>query len=416
MISLHLSIGYLIIESYKQTEGKIALTNQGKVMHIYRSLLIVGLLFFSGCNRSGEDAGVSLGASSVIPNGGKVLFDVISKSNTLVDVTGNFRDSGHYSMVYQAKTDKGGLPVAGLDDDSFYTMFENNVRVNESKLKVSQDSKTVSNKILLLLDFSGSIVDDCNEVDAMSNPKNLCYQIVNSSKKFVDQIISENQTMAIYYFNSKRKIQPLWQSPSGSYTTSDRKSLKASLDKLYDAAWRRDNLEGYNSTNLYGAIIDSTSVVCRWFDDCIEGQGSEIGDGNKKSYDFATIVIFTDGRHTVGDAVAKQNDMLHVLPLYKRNYYYTIGLGDVDDAVLKEIGKDGYLKATQTEKLDVEFGKLGEKLSAFSNSFYRLDYCPAQQAGVLDLRINVTDRERRFYGDIKERIELLNNLDFRCDL
>ncbi len=385
-------------------------------MNAYRYLFIIMIVLFSGCNRSGSDTGTGLSENSIIPNGGKVLFDVISKSNTLVDLSGNFRDSGHYSMVYQAKTENGLIPVSGLSNDSFYTMYENKQLVNESKLKVSQDSKTVSNKILLLLDFSGSIVDDCKDVNASSNPENLCYQIVNSSKNFIDQIVTSNQTMAIYYFNSKRKIQPLWQSPNGTYTTADTNSLKASLDKLYDAAWREQNLEGYNSTNLYGAVIDSTSVVCRWFDDCVEGQSSSIGDGNQQKYDFATIVIFTDGRHTVGDAVAKKSEMLSLLPLYKRNYYYTIGLGDVDDAVLKAIGQSGFLKATQTDRLDEEFNKLGEKLSAFANSFYKMDYCPAQQGGLLDLRVHMDDKERRFGGDIEESVKLLDGIDFRCDL
>lgn len=385
-------------------------------MNITRILLMGALFVLSGCDRSGDATGESVSTSSILPNGGKIVFDVISKSNTLVDFTGNFNDRGHYSMVFQAKTEQGFLPLSGLVDESFYTMYENDLLVNESKLRISQDSKTVSNKIMLLLDFSGSIVDDCSEVNASSSPTNLCYQIVNSSKQFIDKIITDNQTMAIYYFNSKNKIQPLWRSADSTDTTGDAVSLKASLENLYSSTWRAENLEGYDSTNLYGAVIDSTSVVCRWFDDCVEGVSSENVEGSQQNYDFATIVIFTDGRHTVGDAVAKKSDMLRILPLYARNYYYTIGLGDVDDDVLSAIGTSGYLKATQTDKLDVEFNTLGEQLSAFSKSFYRFDYCPAQQRGVLDLRIDVNDKARRFRGEIEEKIELLDGVDFRCDL
>lgn len=385
-------------------------------MNVTRFLLMVLLLVLSGCDRSGNDTGESLSPSSILPNGGKVVFDVISKSNTLIDFTGNFNDRGHYSIVFQAKTEKESLPLSGLVDESFYTMYENDLLINESKLKISQDSKTVSNKIMLLLDFSGSIVDDCSEANASTSPDNLCYQIVNSSKQFIDQIISENQTMAIYYFNSKNKIQPLWRSPNSIDTTDDVDSLKASLDNLYSATWRAEYLEGYDSTNLYGAVIDATSVVCRWFDDCVEGVSSDNIDGNQQNYDFATIVIFTDGRHTVGDAQAQENEMLKILPHYARNYYYTIGLGDVDDDVLRAIGSDGYLKATQTDKLDVEFNTLGEQLSAFANSFYKFDYCPAQQGGLLDLRIKVDDKPRKFYGEIEEKVELLDGVDFRCDL
>lgn len=383
-------------------------------MNVYSSLVIVGLLLFSGCNRSGEDNVSELSTKSIVPRGGEVLFDVISKSNTLEDLSGKFRESGHYSMVFQAKSKSEDFPIGGLVEREFYKMFENDRSVNESKLRISQDLKTVSNKILLLLDFSGSIVDDCSDINATKDPQNLCYQIVNSSKQFIDQIISKNQTMAIYYFNSKNKIQPLWRSPDSSDTTSDAASLKSSLDNLYSASWRAKYLEGFNSTNLYGAVIDSTAVVCRWFDDCIVGKESKIGGGNQKNYDFATIVIFTDGHHNVNNNSTQE--MLSTLALYKRNYYYTIGLGnDVDDTVLKQIGKSGYLKAEQTDTLDAEFNKLGEQLSSFSNSFYKIDYCPAQQNGLLDLRLDVKD-SRGFYGTISQRVDLLELENFRCDL
>ena len=51
-----------------------------------------------------------------------------------------------------------------------------------------------------------------------------------------------------------------------------------------------------------------------------------------------------------------------------------------------------------------------------TNSFYRLDFCPAQQEGVLDLRVDVDDRGRKFYGTIEDKIHLINGIDFRCDI
>ncbi len=381
-------------------------------MNVYRSLLIVLLLVLSGCDRSGDDTAESLSQSSILPSGGKVVFDVISKSNTLIDFTGNFNDRGHYSMVFQAKSEDGNFPISGLDNSDFYSMYENGIHINESKLAVSQESKTVSNQILLLLDFSGSIVDDCSEVNASTSTTNLCYQIVNSSKQFIDQIVSENQTMAIYYFNSKSQIQALWTS-SISGTTDDKEGLKSSLDNLYSDSWREENLEGFNHTNLYGAVSDSTAVVCRWLDDC--DRTGDINIETKENQNFATVVVFTDGRDTVGRVT--ESEMLAQLALYQENYYYyTIGLGDVDDDVLESIGTSGYLKATQTDKLDVEFNKLGEQLSAFGNSFYKIDYCPAQQAGIIDLNIKVNDQERKFFGEFEEKITLLNIDEYRCDL
>jgi len=380
-------------------------------MNLYRSLWIVLFLLLSGCNRSGDNTGESLSTSSVVPNGGEVIFDVLSKSNTLVDLSGQgFYDRGHYSMVFQAKTKSGDFPLSGLMDDSFYKMYENDRREEESKIRIAQDTKNVSNQILLLLDFSGSIVKDCAEENATSSSSNLCYQIVQSSEKFIDKVIASNQTIAIYYFNSQQKIMPLFGTP-----TDDSAVLKTALNKLYDNSWRADNLEGFEGTNLYGAIENATEVACQWFQDCEVGKATATSATNKQNYDFATIVTFTDGRHNTNSDTAAS--LLPTLALYKRNYYYTIGLGnDVNDDVLKEIGKDGYFKASQTDQLDEEFDKLGEQLSSFSNSFYRLDYCPAQQGGMLDLRIDVEDLARRFEGTITEQVKLIDNIDFRCDL
>jgi len=382
-----------------------------KQIYIFLSILV---FIFIGCDRSGDKKDPLLSTNSAqYPNGGKVSFEIISKTNTLKDSDGNYKNRGHYSLIYQAKSIKKNLPLSGLNDNNFYTLYENGQHIDESRLKVTQDSKTVSNKILLLLDFSGSIIQDCDSSDALTNKSNLCYQIVNSSKKFIDTIVSKNQTMSIYYFNSQRKPMPL---SNNANTTNNKSLLKAALDKLYDSKWREEHLQGYNSTNLYGAIkVAADEIVCDWFQDCKSGVSSEINDNNKKHYDFATIVIFTDGRHTVGNNVS-ESELLSDLAVYKRNYYYTIGLGDdVEDSILSKIGKDGYLKATQTDRLDIEFDALGEKLNSFANSFYRLDFCPAQQEGVLDLKIDVRD-DRGFYGFIQDTIDLVDEIDFRCDL
>jgi hypothetical protein len=397
----------------KHIKGKIILFARLKMKRFY--IIITILAMFIGCNRSNDhNPSNSSGLSTNSLKGGKVDFKIISKIDTIRNGNGGYNDNGHYSIIYQAKREKNGMPISGLDSDDFYTMYENDKQIDESKLHILQDSKTVSNKILLLLDFSGSIVDDCSKPDASNNENNLCYQIVDSSKKFIDKIISDNQTMSIYYFNSQRKPMPL---SDNAQTTNDVTLLKSSLEKLYDPVWREEYLEGYNSTNLYGAIkVAADEIVCDWFQDCEKGKSSKLQVDGKNHYDFATIVVFTDGRHTVGNNVSL-TALLSDLKLYERNYYYTIGLGkNVEDDVLKKIGEDGYFKATQTDKLDNEFERLGERLNSFANSFYKINYCPAQQGGRLDLKIEMKDRERGYYGTLLDTIDLIDNVDFRCDI
>ncbi len=380
-------------------------------MKAYLTLILVLIFSIIGCERtttSSENYGLST-SSYKAPNAGEVKLDIISKTNTLNDETGGYKDSGHYSIIYQAKSKKGDLPIEGLDSDEFYTVYENGEREDETVFRVVQDPKSVSNKILLLLDFSGSIINDCNQADASTNPSNLCYQIVNSSQKFIDKVLSKNQSMSIYYFNSQKIILPL---SDNANTTADASLLKSSLSKLYDPTWREDHLKGYNGTNLYGAVVDAVEVVRRWFPEQYDKE-SQTDMANRKRYDFATIVVFTDG-HDNANLTSQSKAVSKIDKFSKNYYYYAIGLGrDVDDDALKNIGKDGYFKAYQTDKLDNEFENLGEKISNFANSFYRLDFCPVSKNSLM-LKLKLDD-DRGFYGESEQKIDLINK-DFRCDL
>ena len=382
-------------------------------MNIYRVCLMVGVLMLSGCNRSGSDAVGSLG----VKEGGTIEFDVKSPSR-LVDKNGNsYVDKGHFSMLVQTK-DSRGNPVGGIQSQNIKSaLYENgsSVASDESKVAFVPSQRATTNQIALLLDFSGSLIDDCGNVNAITDSEtkkeNLCYQLVESAKQFVDDTVNKQQTMAIYYFNSKTNITPLVTSSTAG-ATSDKTALKAGLEQLYNSSFRGSNLQGYSSTNLYGAVIEVTKVACQWVGSCNYDIYTPQTNTNLEHFEFASIVVFTDGKdlaHRVGE-----NEMLSFINKHDSLFFYTIGLGKVDEGVLKAIGKDKYIPVGKNSELDGAFDDLSLQLSAWGNSFYKVEYCPAAQEGNVDIRIEASDGN--YHGVITDHVGMPANVDFRCDL
>jgi hypothetical protein len=382
-------------------------------MNIYRVCLMVGVLMLSGCNRSGNDTVGTLGVRS----GGEIVFDIKSPSR-LVDKNGNsYVDKGHFSMLVQTK-DKHGNPVGNIKRESIKSaLYENgsNVPSDESKVQFVPSQRETTNQIALLLDFSESLIADCGSVNAITDDakkeENLCYQLVESAKQFVDDTVNEQQTMAIYYFNSKTNITPLVTSNTAG-ATSDKTALKLGLEQLYNSSFRAENLEGYTSTNLYGAVIEVTKVACQWVGSCNYDIYTPQTNTNLEHFEFASIVVFTDGKdlaHRVSES-----EMLSFINKHDSLFYYTIGLGNVDKNVLKAIGKDKYIPVGKNSELDGAFDDLSLQLNSWGNSFYKVEYCPAAQEGNVDIKIEASDGN--YHGIIKDRIRMPENVDFRCDL
>ncbi len=382
-------------------------------MKILYLIIITSLLTTLGCKRADLSDDIKTNSAS-----GKILLNIVSSTDTIKDQT------GHFSIIYQAK-DSNSKPISGLENAK-YSIYENGEKKSESRLYVSKDQKSASNNILLLLDFSGSIIQSCDEIDATYDPttkqyiivnkaqleNNPCYKLITSAKQFVDKTVTNSQKMAIYYFNSKIKITALVTSTTAS-ATNDKTALKQGLDKLFSKEFREKNLKNYLSTNLYGAVVEAIKTACNWVGVC-DYDIYKPENINIDSFNFASIVIFTDGVDQA--SIVTKEEMLEFISVHNSLYYYTIGLGDVDDQILREIGKDSYMKASDTKELDKEFDMLADELNAWANSFYRIDYCPATQKGEVAIQIEVIDDLRDLSGTIIENIILPDGIDFKCDL
>ncbi len=364
------------------------------------------LVLFFGCGSTQNDENKN------------ITFEKKTKTK-LVDINGNsYVDKGHYDLLVQAKTsDKKAFAKVNFESAK-YIMDEDNRQTDseETKVKVTYNKRNTSNQILLLLDFSGSLINDCDEIvnydsDTDANKNNLCYQLVESAKKFVEDVVDEQQSMAIYYFNSKIEITPLVTSTTAS-TTNDKALLENGLNKLYNKDFRDENLKGYDSTNLYGAVIEATKVACKWVDSCNYDIYKPSPNNNLNNFQFASIVVFTDGRDLAKRVTEK--DMTDFIDKHKSIYYYSIGLGDIDANTLKHIGKDKYIPINNNSDLKQAFSDLGGEIRAWGKSFYKIDYCPATQDG--NVSIKITLEKDGYKGSITDSVELPMDVDFRCDL
>ncbi len=396
------------------------------------------LILWAGCgsDRADKEVKVPVENTALAPSGGvadetfshigSVTFDVISRSDTIKDADGRYRDHGHFSIVARALRTQDKTPVTVFDRNTTTNMYENGHLRDEAKVVVSGAPKEVGDQILLLLDFSSSVIGDCDQVDVVRRSgaedtvrntgelqENTCYTLVESAKRFIRQTVTSGQKMAIYYFDARQEIHALATSTTAS-TTDEVSILIDGIEKLYDPAFRSEALQGYYSTNLYGAVIEATKVACHWSDSCNYDIYHPNTQVDKSHLSFSSIVLFTDGRD-LAHRVSEQ-EMKEFIGRHPAIYFFSIGLGeDVDERALREIGRSGYAKANNLGDLDRTFQTIATTLNALGRSFYRIDYCPATQQGEIEVRIELFG-PREAHGTVTDHISMPEGEDIRCDL
>lgn len=269
------------------------------------------------------------------------------------------------SVFFKVDT-KDGKPVAGLLDSDF-TIFEKGrndeneraISVDEAARQISPNSQVFSYNSLLLLDLSASVTN--NNLDVLKN----------ASTQFIENVMpatmDSSVQMGIYWFDGENKLHELIA------LTNDKPALKsaiASIDK---------SISVDNSTDLYGAVIKGTDLA------------NDILIANQNIITASSIIIFTDGtdqaarftRQSAYDAVKKADSKIS---------YYTIGLGsEIDQTVLKTIGKTSAVFADNIDQLVEKFEEIALSVSNEANSYYLFEYCSPKRdgSGTSELRISV---------------------------
>jgi len=266
--------------------------------------------------------------------------------------------------VFFRVEDGAGKGVAGLTEADF-TIYENGSEISEFEAtrKIQPNEQVFDYHITLLLDLSGSVLQG-ESLEALKE----------AAKGFIDEVVptesdvnSEAIKMEIWWFDGAANIKQLQS------TATDADVLKAAIDSI------SPSMSSDNSTNLYGAVIQGIEVASQKLSQT--RQQDEIAS--------SAVVIFTDGtdqanRNTRGQAAEAVKNADRDISLY------TIGLGgEIDENILKEIGKTSFVSAANIGELLDSFREIGDLISGRANSFYLLEYCSPKRSGSNQLTIEV---------------------------
>ena len=332
------------------------LTTQNPTRHLalpFFFMLSVLFAALAGCKKDNDDSGCP-------------KFD----STQLVVVSQNESTAlpGMVSVFFKVD-DAEGKPVAQLDSSNFsiYEKGRNDdcpklISGTESRSRISPKTQVFKNNTMLVLDFSGSVIT------------NSLTELKSAAKSFVQNVMPVVQDdayrMGIWWFDGEDKLHPLVG------FTADKAALNNAIDGI------TSTISADPSTDLYGAIIKASDIAMQALDS-ITTQGIITA---------GSIVVFTDGtdqaaRYAKADAFAK------VSGLDERIAVFSIGLGDeIDQSVLKTIGKSGSVFATNKAELETKFIEIAALVWAEANSYYLFEYCSPKRdgSGTNELIIEVT--------------------------
>ena len=273
------------------------------------------------------------------------------------------------------KVDAGDQDVPQSLQMGDIEIFEDNVLLTslESQAQIQDEPEEFLFSTLLLLDFSGSVLndDDLNQVkDAVGS--------------FIELVMPDStqpgykvKEMAIYWFNGKADIHPLVD------YTFNKDTLLAGIYSV------TDSLSNDFSTNLNGAIIEGVTNLSAKMQD---------GESDFNQSNIANLVIFTDGIDLAGRET--EEGALTAVELLTNQYLVSvIGLGeDIDEGFLKDIGRDGHYFAKTSSDLNPSFIDMATQVNRDYQSFYALEYCSPKRLGehVIQIRAYLENKAGRF--------------------
>ena len=271
------------------------------------------------------------------------------------------------SVFFKVET-KEGDPVSGLTEDNF-TIYEKGrndddprlISADEATRTISDNSVVFQNRSILLLDLSGSVLNNSLE------------ELKQGANEFIDNVITgegnTSNSIGIWWFDGKDALHTLID------FTNDADALHDAVNSV------SQGLSNDSSTDLFGAILKGVNLAESKVEESdIQGILSAV-----------SIVVFTDGtdqaaRYSREDAYAAVNTASEEIK------FYTIGLGsEIDETVLKNIGKTSSVFASDTAALTAKFEEIAQLIYDAANSFYLFEYCTPKRdgSGINELHIHV---------------------------
>ena len=267
---------------------------------------------------------------------------------TLVKHDSETHSPSNVSMLFQVNN-LDDLGISSFTVNSF-DLYEDGETVHnlESLVQVSRPSPVPNSlQTIIMIDNSSSV--DSTELETL---KNAAYE-------FLHYGLEPNQTVELYEFSES--ITQL------SASTTDQVVLENLINGI---------TTGSPSTNLYGAVIEGVDKFQDLFNSTIANQG--------------ILIVFTDGNDTQGsrtlnEAVAAVNGKKVIMV----SYDYT---NDIDLNILKQLSTVDFFYTTEMQFLKDYMNEEYERLTAYSNSFYLLDYrSPTRGESVHQLQVRIKD-------------------------
>lgn len=254
-----------------------------------------------------------------------------------------------------------GTGVAQLDADRFSLTEGGEIPSStESNLTVFPQSMSYDLNTVLMLDLSGSVTSQWTS------------DLAQAARSFVDKILTKNgYRIAIYYIQTD--IHPILDQFTDN--RSDIYEALANLDEFVIAG---------ASTNLYGAFTNGI----RYLDSATVA---------KDRLRAGSLVVFTDGRDR-----AQRMEFSDAWEAVRAtaNSVFTVGLrtNDLDEARLRQLGKDGFEMAETLEELDPAFDRIVDRVWAEANKYYVVVYCSEKRLGAQQVVLSVRDADGNTRG------------------
>ncbi len=307
--------------------------------------------------------------------------DSYSDTGTKSDITGAYKlfednfttESPSFVKMMFHVTNEDDVPLTTLTTEDF-TVEEDSQPVSptESAMRIrKQDEMPFTLYTVLMLDNSLSVGSNLAAIKEAAKTLILTADAASASDRDGD---TENQQFLIYSFSDA----PTLVTPTFD---NDVAALTEAIDSIEI---------GYNSTNLYGAIIEGVS---QWADTVSE-------EGISQGF----LVLLTDGSDT-----QDSSSLEAALGTRREKKVITVGLGsEIEPEVLASLGNFGFYQIDDYSELAAQFVEIQTNMNKFADSIYWVEYLSPKR-GEGNHRLSVTINGNTYTGGERHLVELFES-------
>jgi hypothetical protein len=272
----------------------------------------------------------------------------------LIEHSVNTESPSYVNVMFQV-TNELDIPITSLVTADFevHEDFQSVDHTESTMLIRKQNELPYTLYTVLMLENSLSVGASLEKI------KNAAKELIRSADALEEAERdgnTDNQHFLIYSF-----------SDSFTLLTPEFNNDVATLIKAIDSI-----TIGFNSTNLFGSIIEGVS---NWTDQYTT-------DGVSQGF----LVLLTDGSDTQGASTLDQ-----AMTARGQKKIITVGIGNkIDPSVLESLSNAGFYQIADYNELIVQFVEIQRNIDKFANSFYWLDYLsPKRGASMHELTLYI---------------------------